>query len=227
MLRSVVTSAMVVEQTLERTWTHTELYVEIDDELVDALAERAEAEVWFDVDGRGPFGVPERTYACACVDAASVGLRIDAEQASRHALARQYSVNEVPEWVAHPKLQNAALRCAVGYVEPAFFPEDLHRPLTESVIGELAAYSRSWILSQFEDRTLCRPNEPACRQEIESLLQAANEGVSRGVALTAVWFDREGIGPARRRGSAYGWGCVFEAEALARARAGLMSLVQR
>lgn len=217
MLRSVVTTAQEVEETQQGRWSKVALYVEIDDRLVDDIRQAADVELWFDVEGTGPFRATERTYACACLEADEAGIRIDPKQAHLHAIARQYPVDEVPEWLTRPDVQNRSLRCAVGYQPTMFHPEEMLGPLTERVRAQLLGRTRSWVLAEFDERTLCRPDRD-CASTLKSLVQAANEGVSRGVALTSVWLDAKGIGPNRKKMSAYGWGCVFDRAVLEAAR---------
>ena len=225
LLRTVVSSALVLEQDQDGYWSRQERYLEIDEALVDAVEASAEAEVWFDVEGTGPFRAPERTYACACMSTGEAGIRIDPAQAAAHAFARQYAVDEVPAWVADAEVHNDALKCALGYNEATFQPEDMLEPLIESVRAQLVGKTRSWVLSELEDRIRCAEGAGTrCRTKVRSLVEAVNEGVSRGVALTAVWLDPDGLGPTGRRGSAYGWGCVFDQEILDAARRRLEEL---
>lgn len=221
MLRSVVSSALVLEQNQDSYWSRQEVYLEIDPNLVDRIQNSADIDIWFDVLGEGPFSEPQRTYACACMSTVEAGMRIDAEQARRHALARQYSVDEVPRWLKDTSVQNESLRCAAGYHPTMFHAEEMLGPLTEKVRAQLMKNSKTWVLTQLDERTICEGTSTAsseCHSRVESVLEAANEGVSRGVALTALWFDPNGIGPNRQRKSAYGWGCVFDALVLQAAR---------
>lgn len=219
MLRALVTSAVVLRQDDRSVWSREERYLEIDEALVDSIEASAETELWFDVLGEGPFRAKERTYACACMTSRKAGIRIDPVQVEKHAFARQYSVDEVPRWLTDPEIQNRALRCAIGVQERMFFPEDMLGPLTDRVREHLVGRTRSWVLSELDDRTVCAgQSRSGCASTIESLLEAANEGISRGVALTAVWLDVRGIGPSRKKDTAYGWGCVFDALVLEAAR---------
>lgn len=227
MLRTLVSSAMVVRQSEDSLWTKKERYLEIDEDLVASIESASDVEIWFDVDGEGPFREAERTYACACMSAAKAGITIDAAQAKSHAFARQYPVDEVPRWLSDPEKQNRALRCAVGYHPRMFHAEEMLGPLTDSVREQLLGRTETWILSELDDREICRGyTEQVCRARIDSVMQAATEGVSRGVALTGVWLDRLGIGPNRKKMSAYGWGCVFDAAVLKAARQRLEELNQ-
>lgn len=225
MLRSVVTTALVAEKREDDSgWSREERYLEIDDALVDRVASESESEVWFDVLGDGPFRKKHFTYACACMDARAAGLEVDVEQARAHAFERQYAADEVPPWVDDYDMHNGALRCALGYQDAMFFRDDYHAQLTESVRVQLVGKTRSWVMDGLDDQSVCKKGE--CTQYIDSLLAAANEGISRGVALTAVWFDKDGMGPNQRRASAYGWGCVFDRTALDAARQRLRELRQ-
>lgn len=218
LMRAVVTTAQVLHETESSRFGQVEQYVEIDDSLVDAIQAAADVQWWFDVDGTGPFRSPHRTYACACLTAREANIRIDPDQAFVHAAARQYAVNEVPEWLREVGLQNDSLRCAVGFQERMFHPEEMLGPLTDQVRAQLTRQTRSYVLSEFSDETRCRTEDSACNSRITDLVKAANEGISRGVALTSVWFDSTGIGPREKPMSAYGWGCVFDGAGLEAAR---------
>lgn len=227
MLRAVVTTALVVEETQDTFWTREERYLEIDDALVEQIRSSAEIEVWFDVLGEGPFKQAYRTYACACLRTQDVGIEIDEQQVARHGLAKQYAIDEVPLWVTDVELQNTSLRCVLGYQPRMFHPEDMLEPLTDSVRAQLMQTTKTWIRSQFGDQVICPKddlNSRPCRIRLKSLVEAANEGISRGVALTSVWFDPEGLGPVQTKMSAYGWGCVYDASILRAAREHLQQL---
>ena len=225
MLRSVVNSALVFRQGEDGYWSREERYVEIDEALIDRIEGAATVELWFDRVGEGPFRAPERTYACACMPAVEAGIRIDPTQVARHGLSRQYAVDEVPPWLIHPEVQNDALQCAIGYHPRMYHPEEMLSPLTDSVRQQLVGRTRSWVLSEFDDRTVCAGSAPEdCALRLESLVEAANEGVSRGVALSAVWLDTLGLGPNAKKMSAYGWGCVYDAFVLEAARKRLEDL---
>ena len=219
MLRAVVTSALIVEQDEDKLWTRQEQYLEIDESLIERIEKNAEFEIWFDVTGEGPFREAERTYACACMTTAEAGIEIDSDQAANYAFGRQYSVDEVPDWLTNIRVQNRALRCAIGYQDRMYHPEEMLKPLSDSVRAQLMRTTRSWVLSELDEHSLCRGRGTAeCRTEVESVVEAANEGVSRGVALTSIWFDPVGLGPVKKKSSAYGWGCVFDASVLTAAR---------
>ena len=225
MIRTIVSSAMQIHQTDEDTAIRWERYLEIDEALVDQIEQSADHELWFDVRGEGPFQDPERTYNCACLTAAEAGIRIDTSQATQHAIARQYPVNEVPEWLSNPDLHNDSLHCAVGFHGNMYHPEEMYEPLTESVRVQLMGATRSWILSEFSEQSICGGLAGTdCEIAIDSVVEAANEGVSRGVVLTAVWLDKMGIGPANSQKTAYGWGCVFDRVVLEKARRRIASL---
>ena len=225
MLRTIVNSAMQIHQNDRNSAIRWEKYLEVDESLIDEIEESADHEIWFDVKGEGPFRDPERTYDCACMSAAQAGIRIDVTQAEQHAIARQYTIDEVPKWLADPQMHNRALYCAVGYHDRMYHPEEMYEPLTDSVRIQLMGETRSWILSEFSQETLCGGSAGAeCQSVIDSVVEAANEGVSRGVLLTAVWLDTKGLGPRRTRKTAYGWGCVFDRIVLDRARARLSAL---
>lgn len=61
MLRSVVNSAMIVSTDARNTWVRSERYVQIDDAFVDEIERAADHELWFDLDGEGPFRASRRT----------------------------------------------------------------------------------------------------------------------------------------------------------------------
>jgi hypothetical protein len=212
MMRALVSSALVVGETRASFWSRQESYVEIDEDLVRSIERAADHEVWFDVLGEGPVRRERLTYACACLDAAEAHIRVDVAQAEAHAFARQHPAEEVPRWVEDPQLQNEALACAVGFYPRMFNTEDMVGELTNRVREHLVTErTQSWVRSEFDARGVCAGrSERACRTAVESLVEAANEGVARGVALTAIWFDTLGIGPAEQKMSAYGWGCVFD-----------------
>ena len=219
MIRTIVTSAMQIQETNRNTAIRWEKYLEIDEGLVDSIEQSADHEIWFDVVGEGPFRDPERTYNCACMSAAEAGIRIDPSQADQHAIARQYSVDEVPEWVSNLQTQSNFLQCAVGYHDRMYHPEEMYEPLTDSVRIQLMGKTKTWILSEFSAETICGGRiGQECETAINSVVEAANEGVSRGVVLTAVWLDSKGLGPRRTKKTAYGWGCVFDRTVLEKAR---------
>lgn len=225
MLRSVVTSALVLAQDEGGYWSQEERYLEIDEALVDQVAAAAKTELWFDTLGEGPFRAAERTYACACMSAAAAGIRVDGGQVAEQAWTRQYAVDEVPSWIEDRAAFNRSLRCAVGFQPRMYHPEEMLGPLTDSVRSQLMRATRTWVLSRFDDRTVCGGRDPTtCRARVDSMVEAANEGVSRGVALSAVWYDPLGLGPDATQMSAYGWGCVFDAVVLEAARKRLQEL---
>ncbi len=225
MMQTIVNSAMQMQESTRRSSIRWEQFLEVDDSQIDRIQENAEHELWYDVRGEGPFRDPKRTYDCACMSAAELGIRVDTRQAEQHAIARQYSVDEVPEWLANPKTHNNSLFCAVGSHERMYHPEEMYEPLADSVRIQLMGETRTWILSQLSEETLCRGgSEAQCRTVVDSVVEAANEGVSRGVLLTAVWLDTNGIGPRKTKRTAYGWGCVFDKPVLERARERLASL---
>ncbi|MEO1228629.1 MAG: hypothetical protein AAFZ18_06975 [Myxococcota bacterium] len=227
MLRSVVSSALIIGQSETNYWSKQERYLEIDESLVDRIEGEAEVEHWFDVEGEGPFRAPQRTYACACLDTPAAGIRIDPAQVTRSDWTRQYAVDEVPSWIRDPSLLNRNLHCAVGYHPRTFHPEEMLEPLTDSVRVQLMKTAETWVLSEFSEETLCKDRSlSACRSRVASLVEAANEGVSRGVALTAVWLDPDGLGPEKKKRSSYGWGCVFDQTVLDAARRRLRELRQ-
>ena len=219
MIRTMVTSAMQIQQNIAGSSIRWERYLEIDEDLIDQIEQAAEHEIWFDVKGEGPFRDPERTYDCACMTAAEAGIRIDPRQAREHSTAKVYSIEEVPKWLKRPELHNRSLHCAIGAHENMYHPEEMYEPLTESVRIQLMSETRTWILSEFSQETLCGArSESECQSVIDSVVEAANEGVSRGVVLTAVWLDTRGLGPKKTPKTAYGWGCVFDRVVLDRAR---------
>ncbi len=225
MLRAVVTSALIVEQTEDTLWTREERYLEIDETLVDEIEGSADIDVWFDVLGVGPFREAERTYACACLSTMDAGIKIDPLQVEKHGFVKQYAVEEVPSWLLDAERQNTSLRCAVGFHSRMYHPEEILEPLVDSVRVQLMQTTRSWILSQFDDQAICaHESKHGCRMLLASLIEAANEGLSRGVALTSVWFDPLGLGPSEEKMSAYGWGCVYDAVLLRAARTRLEEL---
>ena len=219
MLRTVVNSAMVISEDQNNSWIQSERFLTIDEGLVDQIEQAADHEIWFDLQGEGPFRARERTYNCACLSTAEAGIQIDATQAAQHAIARQYTVDEVPKWLTDSQIQNRSVRCAIGYHERMFHPEEMFQPLTESVRTQLTDKTRSWVLSEFTQTELCGGRDRAeCTSIIDSVVEAANEGISRGVALTAVWLDTRGLGPNGKKMTAYGWGCVFDRQILDGAR---------
>lgn len=225
MLRTVVSSALVISQNESSYWSKQERYLEIDESLVDRIERGADLELWFDVRGEGPFRAPERTYACACLSTREAGIRIDMDQVEASAWTRQHAVDEVPDWIQDPSALNRNLHCAVGYHPRTFHPEEMLEPLTDSVRVQLMKTAATWVLSEFDEETLCENRSaPACRSRVESLVEAANEGISRGVALTSVWLDPEGRGPEKKKRSSYGWGCVFDRLVLDAARERLREL---
>ncbi len=223
MMRTVVNSAMILHQDERGYWSRSERYLEIDDALIDRVDRAADHEVWYDVLGTGPLRQRRFTYACACMSTAEAGIRIDGERARRFAYTRQYSAQEVPPWVVDAHLHNEAQHCAVGYHERMFFIDAMVAQLTDSVREQLVGETQTWILDEFSDRLVCA-TEDVCASDVKSLIEAANEGVSRGVALTALWFDTRGIGPNRKKDSVYGWGCVHDRDVLAAAERRLLEL---
>ena len=225
MLRTIVNSAMQMQETTRSSSIRWERYLEVDESLIDRIEANAEHELWYDLKGEGPFRDPKRTYDCACMSAAEAGIVVDPRQSEQHAIARQYSVDEVPVWLNDPTRHNRSLFCAVGSHDRMYHPEEMYEPLADSVRVQLMGETRTWVVSEFTQETLCggrSANE--CTSIIDSVVEAANEGVSRGVLLTAVWLDTKGLGPRKTKKTAYGWGCVFDRPVLERARTRLDAL---
>ena len=226
MLRTIVSSTVRIEaDNFSGTSVRWNRYLEVDDALVESIEKSAKHEIWFDVKGEGPFKDPERTYDCACMSAAKAGIVVDTSQAAQHAIARQYPVNEVPEWINNPKLTNRDVHCAVAFQQSMYHPEEMYEPLAENIRTQLMGQTRSWVLSEFSQELQCREgSSQRCKTVVDELVEAVNEGISRGVVLTAVWLDAKGRGPQRSKQTAYGWGCVFDRAALEKARERLAAI---
>ncbi len=215
MIRTIVVSAMENEQTDEATTIRYEHYLEINDALVDEINNAADHEIWFDVAGKGPFRVPQLTYACACVDTSKVRIKIDTRQAAQHAIAHQSTVDEVPAWITQPLANEGALRCAVGSQGNMFFTQDMYQPLTDSVRANLVGATKSTVVAESVQNAICAGDD--CQTRIRKSVGAVNKGVSRGVVLTGMWLDAKGI--KGEPNTAYALGCVFDRALLDRARA--------
>lgn len=223
MLRTLVTTAMIDRSKYNSTSIRWEDSLEVDDALVDQIEAKADHQLWFDVRGEGPFRTKFATYHLACIDAEDSGLDIDPRTASRWSIGRQYSVDEVPDWVKKAHVSNGAVHCALGSHGQMLNLEKMYEPLTNSVRAQLVPDTRTWVLAKYNEQTVCRGrSEAECRVVIDSVVQATNEGLSKGVSLTAMWLDARGL--HGEKNTAYGWGCIFDTAIIRRVNQRLKEL---
>lgn len=180
--------------------------VEVPEDILEATAQRADVEFWYDRDGTGPLGREGRrfTYARSCIAEAPVPLSAKRMEA----LAVPTFAEEPPPWLEWIDSKNDAALCAVGHSEPFYDSAEIFQAVVEDVRSQLLGKARTWVIDSVEHQTDCREGRD-CTHRIEQMLAATTEAISKGVAVTHFWYDRTG---AKRRRSAWGWGCVYRGD---------------
>lgn len=184
--------------------------VEVPEDIVELAASKAETETWRDADGTGPLGKEGRgfTYARACIDDLPV---TTLSGKRKKALSYPPFTTDPPPWLDWVTSRDGAALCAVGMSDPFYDPAEIFQAVVDSVRAQLLVEAKTWVAEEVETRVDCRADRDACDARIRAELAITTEALSKGVAVTHFWYDR--VGAHGKKRAAWGWGCVYKANA--------------
>ena len=215
-----VFETMIQEAQIEKASTHGDEMeyarsVQVSEEMVERVDQAAKSEYWVDDQGVGPFSERGFTYANVCVKAnflkeAKIPRKALLERADAVRLVR----NEPPPWLQWVGATQGARLCATGFSLPALHPDATFENVVEDVRSQLVKNAKSLVMSVSEEFSVCRVGGDRCEEVINIVNMATTEAVSQGVLVNHFWYDRNGVGPNKKKRSTYGWGCVFPVSSL-------------
>jgi hypothetical protein len=209
-LETNIQEAIVDRETGASHRIDTARVLTVDEALIEHVAELVDTEYWLDEGGTGPFAQKSFTYAHSCLDAtvAAAAFKIDVEKLRGRGQPEPISPQRVPRWIQRTGKQPGGRLCAVGFSLPTFHPAKTFDVVVEDVRSQLAEVLQTLVSSYYEELTTNR------HQLFEMMTVASTQAISKGAIITAFWYDRDGIGPYRRKRTTYGWGCVYPVDVM-------------
>jgi hypothetical protein len=213
---TLVEDSTIDEATDNGTDTEYARAVTVDEALIERVSQAAETDYWLDGGGQGPFEERGFTYARACVPSTFVReTKFDPSKIVAAAKASSLTSDRAPPWLDWVGSQKGARLCAVGFSLPALHPDATFENVVEEIRVQLTGKSKSLVASLSEEFSVCRAGGvERCEQILKIVTAATNEAVSKGVLVNHFWYDRNGVGPQKRKRSTYGWGCTHPVGAL-------------
>ena len=212
-LETNIQEAIVERETNRGHRIDTARLLTIDEALLEQVAGMVETEFWLDQGGTGTFAQKNFTYAHACLDAtiAADTFKVDVDTLRGRGRAETISPRRVPKWIRRTGKQPGGRLCAVGFSLPTFHPDKTFDVVVEDVRSQLAEVLQTLVSSYHEELTTAR------YQLYELMTVATTQAISKGAIITAFWYDRDGIGPFRRKRTTYGIGCVYPVDVMTKA----------
>ncbi len=210
-----VQETMIDEATSTGQSFQTLQVVTVEPDLIERMQAWVKTEYWRDTEGQGPFTGKDFTYAHACVDRRQVSEALKLPAIVRRGSNAQVPKPEiVPAWIGSGGQQADGRLCAVGFSLPTFYQDKTFGIVTDDIRAQLAQSMQTFISSYFEDVM----HED--HTHVRSITTASNDAVSKGAVITHYWYDRDGIGPYKRKRTTYGFGCIYPVEIVQRSVTG-------
>jgi hypothetical protein len=209
-LETNIQEAIIDRDVNRRHTIDTARVLTIDEALIEQVAAMAKTEFWLDEGGTGPFQQRNFTYAHTCIDAklAADTLRVHVADLKGPGKRQPQTPARVPDWIRRTGKQAGGRLCAVGFSLPTFHPDKTFDVVVEDIRSQLADVLQTLVSSYYEELSSHR------YQLYEMMTVATTQAISKGAIVTSYWYDRDGIGPFRRKRSTYGWGCVYPVDVM-------------